>query len=100
MRATIYKLETDNTTPRGFGYPPTYHCDEPTSGDMRWVTPIEITLPDGFEIAESADGQRFLYDAQGQHVAIEDDHGHPAILVDVRANKRGKQYGVYQRLDR
>lgn len=99
-KITIWKLETSDTTPRGFGYDPTYHLEEPTSGDMRWITPIEATLPDGYSIAESASGPKELYDTQGEYVKIVDDHGHPAILIDVRQNKRGKQYGVYNRLDK
>jgi len=98
---TIYRREDRNTTPRGFGNPPMYHIDEPLSSDwdMVWVSPIDITLPEGYSVAECASGGRELYDLQDQRVEIVDDHGHPALLVDVRTNKRGKQYGVYQRLD-
>jgi hypothetical protein len=104
-KVTIWKLEDGNTRPLGFGYAPTYHCDEPYKDVAPWdtmitVTPVEITLPDGYEIAKSASGPKELYDAQGEYVQIVDDHGHPAILIDVRYNKRGKQYGVYNRLDK
>lgn len=99
---TIYRREDANTTPRGFGYPPTYHIDEPHHSDaeMIWVEPVQITLPEGYTIAENNTGSLALYDPQGNPTAIGDDHGHPAIYLETWRNKQGKPFDRYQRLDK
>jgi hypothetical protein len=101
-QATIYRRYDSDTTPRGFGNAPTYHCGKPYTSDseMIWADEITITLPGGYEIAESADSEKHLYDAKGEYVQIDDDHGHPAILLDVYYSKTGKPYGHYLRLDK
>jgi hypothetical protein len=98
----IWKREDQNTTPRGFGNTPTYHLDEPyhSDKDMIWVTAIDIVLPDGYTVAESNSGSKELYDENDNQVDIIDDHGHPAILLDVYNNKQGKHYGHFLRLDK
>jgi hypothetical protein len=102
QKITIWKREDANTTPRGFGNAPTYHIDEPyhSDKDMIWVTAIEITLPDGYEVSECVDGSKQLYDKKGDQIEILDDHGHPAILLDIYNNKQGKPYGHFIRLDK
>jgi hypothetical protein len=101
-QATIYRREDANTTPRGFGNPPTYHCDEPSHSDrdMIWVTPVTINLPDGWEIAQSESGPYELYDDKGEYQRIVDDHGHPAIITGTGSNKQGKTFATYHRLDK
>lgn len=99
---TIWRRYDSNTTPRGFGNPPTYHIDKPYTSDtdMIWADPIEITLPDGYSVAEAADGQQYLYDARGRQEPILDDHGHPAIVIGVGVNKQGKTFSRCLRLDK
>lgn len=99
---TIYRRETANTSPRGFGYAPTYHIDEPYHDDteMIWIEPIEITIPDGYTVRVANNGGRYLYDTKNEFTPIEDDHGHPAINMGVWQNKAGKPFVRYQRLDK
>jgi hypothetical protein len=101
-QATIYRRYDSDTTPRGFGYPPTYHCDKPYTSDseMVWADEIAVNLPDGYEIAKSNSGPMELYDPDGERVEITDDHGHPAIMLDLYHSKSGKPYGHYLRLDK
>lgn len=100
--AIIYRRADRNTTPRGFGNPPTYHCDEITNNDteMVWVDPVEIILPEGYTIAEANDGHKYLYDEQDKQQPIVDDHGHPAIVTGKGRNKEGKPFLYYKRLDK
>ncbi|HBS60894.1 MAG TPA: hypothetical protein DEA44_16730 [Firmicutes bacterium] len=99
---TIYRREDQNTTPRGFGNPPTYHIDAPphSDADMIWVEPVQITLPDGYTVAESESGPREMYDPQGRYVKIFDDHGHPAIMYGTGRGREGKPFAKYFRLDK
>ena len=101
-QATIYRRYDSDTTPRGFGNAPTYHCGKPYTSDseMIWADEVKINLPDGWEIAQSESGPYELYDDKGEYQRIEDDHDHPAILLDVYHSKTGKPYGHYLRLDK
>lgn len=67
---------------------------------MLWAEPVEITLPDGYSVGESADGTRHLYDPEDKYEPIVDDHGHPAIVIGAWQNKDGKPFTRYQRLDK
>lgn len=80
----VYKCETENTTPRGFGFKPTYHLDKVCTSekDMIWITEILCTLPEGYLIAECVSGTTELYNERGQRVEIVDDHGHPAVEIE------------------
>lgn len=84
MQVTIWKRETSNTRPRGFGNRPTYHFDEPHHSDaeMIWVQPLKVELPEGYEVAECQDGSMRLYDKKGEHVDVFDRNGSPAIMLD------------------
>lgn len=80
-KITIYKREDENTRPRGFGNPPTYHIldDAPQDEALVWWYPIEITLPDGYYVAQCNDWQRRIFNAQGVSLDIIDRHDHPYI---------------------
>lgn len=82
---TVWKREDSNTTPRGFGNPPTYSIDKPytSDADMSWAEPIVCTLPDGHTIAEDNHGAMQLYDAKGLRTAIVDHCGRPAIVAQL-----------------
>jgi hypothetical protein len=84
---TIWKREDSNTTPRGFGNPPTYYIDEPRTSDaeMIWAEPIKITLPDGWSVGVNAYGERIVFDETGTKADIIDHNGHPAVIVDAVA---------------
>lgn len=97
---TVWRREDSNTTPRGFGNPPTYHLDEPYDAEMLLAEPITCTLPEGYTIAECNQGTTELYDTKGQREPITDDHGHPAIVTGVGVNKQGKTFEIYLRLDK
>lgn len=103
MKVIIYRLEDENTRPGGFGFAPTYHFDEPRSNgwDMQWVTPIEITLPEGYSIKESYGLTQYLYDDKGKHVDVIDDDGHPAIHTGkTYTGKDGRTHFAMLRLDK
>lgn len=80
-KITIYKREDENTRPRGFGNPPTYHIfrEAPSDGDLVWWYPIEITLPDGYYVARCNDLQYRIFDAKGESQDIMDRNDHPCI---------------------
>ena len=98
----IYRREDANTKPRGFGNDPTYHIDKPyhSDFDMIWIETINITLPEGYTIAENMYNEKCLFDAENKHVDIIDDHGHPAIITGFGYNKEGKSFAKYLRLDK
>lgn len=99
---TIYRRHDANTRPGGFGNPPTYHIDEPRHSDteMIWVDPVQITIPEGYRVAESNGGDRLLYDPQGRYVEIVDRRGHPAIITGAYRDKRGELCPAYAHLDK
>lgn len=80
-KITIYKREDENTRPRGFGNPPTYHIldEAPSDSDLVWWYPIEITLPDGYYVARCNDWQYRIFDAKGESQDIMDRNDHPCI---------------------
>ena len=80
-KITIYKREDENTRPRGFGNPPTYHILDgaPQDEALVWWYPIEIILPDGYYVAQCNDWQRRIFNAQGVSLDIIDRHDHPYI---------------------
>ena len=99
---TVWRREDRDTTPRGFGNPPTYSLDKPYTSDwdMIWAEPITCTLPDGYTIAECVSGTMELYNPDNQREEIVDDHGHPAIVTGMGVNSAGKTFTRYQRLDK
>ena len=80
-KITIYRREDENTRPGGFGFEPTYHILEEAPRDeaLVWWHPIEITLPDGYYVAQCNDWQYRVFDAKGESQDIFDRHGHPCI---------------------
>lgn len=81
-KITIYKRDDENTRPRGFGNPPTYHIleDAPRDKDFVWWTPIEITIPEGYTVAQCNDWQYRLFDSKGRSMDILDWRDHPCII--------------------
>lgn len=78
---TIYMRKDENTRPRGFGNPPTYHIlvEAPQNKALVWWTPIKITLPDGYHVAQCNDWQYCIFDAKGESQDIIDHNGYPCI---------------------
>ncbi|HWS42100.1 MAG TPA: hypothetical protein VN421_03320 [Pseudoflavonifractor sp.] len=53
-----------------FGFPAHYHFNEPAT--TAWTCEVQISLPDGFEVAEAADGNSYVYSSTGeQHEIVE-----------------------------
>lgn len=97
----VWKYEDNNTTPRGFGFLPTYHLDKPyiNGSEIGWTKPIECTLPDGYTIGVNDTGITELYDAENKCASIIDYNGHPAITTGLNFNKQGV-FAIYKILDK
>lgn len=67
---------------------------------MLWVEEIQCTLPEGYSIVERVSDTTELYNESGKRVEIVDDHGHPAIVLDILHNKEGRSFAKYLRLDK
>jgi hypothetical protein len=83
-KITVWRREDRNTTPRGFGDPPTYYLDKPQESDMVWAEPIDCILPPGYTVAESESGEHYIYAPDGSHCPIVDRNGHPGIIVGTK----------------
>ena len=105
MITTIYRIETRNTRPAGFGFAPSYVFDEPIisamqrNEDFMDSSPVDISIPVGYEVCKNTFGELQLFDNQGRYIDVIDDHGHPAILIEIWQNKNGKPFPRYLRLD-
>lgn len=98
-KITIYMRKDENTRPRGFGNPPTYHIldEAPQDKALVWWTPIKITLPDGYHVAQCNDWQYRIFDATGERRDIIDHNGYPCIIDETAPTY---PHPRYIRLDR
>jgi hypothetical protein len=46
---------------------------------MVWVTEMEITIPDDYEVAVGEDLRRHIYNSAGEYVDIVDNNGKPVL---------------------
>lgn len=78
MKKTIYRRYSRDTI-RIVGCEATYHVEKPYTSDreMIWADPVEVTIPDGFTIADNMVGIAMLYDQTGECYPITDWHGKP-----------------------
>lgn len=83
MKITLWRREDENTTPRGFGYLPTYSVDKPATSDLVWAEEVDCWLPDGWQVGVTAFDTHEIYDDKGERVDITDDNGHPAYMTGV-----------------
>lgn len=78
MKKTIYRRYSRDTI-RIVGQEATYHVEKPYTSDseMIWADPVEVTIPDGFTVADNTAGIAMLYDQTGAYYPITDRHEKP-----------------------
>lgn len=74
----IKVLKTRDQSAIEFGFPARYHFDEPET--MAWTEEIQLALPDGFEVAEAADGKLYVYASTGEQHEIVEHFGRVSLV--------------------
>lgn len=85
MKIKIYRIEDNNTTPRGFGRPPKFTLDRPRIKDpehMTWVRELTCEMPEGFTTEQNRLEEKLFFDSADRGYFVESYGGKPVINVD------------------
>lgn len=90
MTATLYIIK--DADGYGFGRDPVVRLQEPECMSRAWIRKATVALPDGFEVAESRYGEKFVYRGDQQYEVSTDKNGAPVIIDHTNS-------GAYIRMD-